>query len=396
MTARHISARRDLLIHNTISKCQWHPPLPLSEGCGHQPTGVLGVEKREGGPRKWEAQAVHRENRQRQKLLPVFFHSFFLHPPLTPVTPKLPPLPPPLCPNASQRRLLSSFRCDCHHHHLPLIQTRAGGGPFRRFDTTPTTTTSLTSKRELEVVLPTPLPPPPPPSHSNMSRRWSFSSFQHLCHHHHLPRVQTRARGSSFCCFNMTPTTTTSLTFKRKSEVVHFVVSTRLPHHHLPHVQMRAGGGSFHRFDTTPTTTTSLAFKRKLEVVVFVILTPSPHHHLPSIQTRAGGGSFRCFDMFPTTTTSLASKREPEEIHFIISTCLPPPPPPSFRNASWRWFISPFRCASHHYYLPRIQARAGGGPFQRFQGIRRHRHHIITTRESITAKIDKRGRGRRK
>ena len=152
MTAHHVSARHDLLIHNTISKCQRHPPLPSSEGCGRQPTGVLGVEKREGGPRKWEAQAVCRENGQQQKLLPIFFHSFFLHPPLTPVTPKLPPLPPPSCPNASRRRLLSSFRCDCHHHHLPRIQMRAGGGPFQHFDAPPTTTTSLASKCKLEVV----------------------------------------------------------------------------------------------------------------------------------------------------------------------------------------------------------------------------------------------------
>ena len=152
MTACHVSARCDLLIHNTISKRQRHLPLPSSEGCGHQPTGVLGVEKREGGPRKWEAQAVRRKNRQRQKLLPIFFCSFFLHLPLTPVTPKLPPLPPPSCPNMSRRQLLLLFQCDCHHHHLPRIQTRARGGPFRHFDAPPTTTTSLTSKCEPEVV----------------------------------------------------------------------------------------------------------------------------------------------------------------------------------------------------------------------------------------------------
>ena len=211
---------------------------------------------------------------------------------------------------------------------------------------TPTTTTSLTSKHKPEVVffvILTQLPLPPPPSCPNTSRRWSF---QCLCHHHHLPHVQTRARGGSFCHFDMTPTTTTSLTFKRK-----------------------------------------------LEVVVFVISMPLPHHHLPHIQMRAGGGSFCCFDMLPTTTTSLASKREPEEVHFIVSTHLPPPPPPSFRNTSQTWFISPFRHASHHYHLPCIQAQAGGGPFQWFQGIRRRRH-IITACESIMAKIDKRGRGR--
>jgi hypothetical protein len=40
-----------------------------------QPTGELGVEKREGGPRKWEAQAVRRENGQRLLSLPIFFRS---------------------------------------------------------------------------------------------------------------------------------------------------------------------------------------------------------------------------------------------------------------------------------------------------------------------------------
>jgi len=117
-----------------------------------QPTGELGVEKREGGPRKWEAQAVHCENGQRLLSLPVFLRSFFLHLPLMPVTPRLPPLPPPSRPNVSWRWLLSSFRHDCHHHHLPCIQTQAGGGPFRRFDAPPTTTTSLASKCKLEVV----------------------------------------------------------------------------------------------------------------------------------------------------------------------------------------------------------------------------------------------------
>ena len=152
------------------------------------------MEKHEGGPRKWEAQAVHRENRQRQMLLPVFSHSFFLHPPLTPVTPRLPPPPPPLHPNVSWRWFFSFFRHVTHHHHLPRIQLQAGGGIFRSFNTSPTTTTSLASKCEPEVVLfviSTRHPPPPPPSHPNASQRWFFHLFDRLCHHHHLPRVQT-------------------------------------------------------------------------------------------------------------------------------------------------------------------------------------------------------------
>jgi len=187
------------------------------------------------------------------------------------VSTQLPPLPPPSCPNASWRWLFLSFQHDCHHHHLPHIQMRAGGGHFCRFDTTPTTT-SLASKCELEVVIfiiLTRLPPPPPPSHPNASRRWSFSSFRHDSHHH------------------------------------------------LPRIQMRAGGGYFHRFDTTATTTTSLASKHEPEVVFFSMFRHVSHHnHLPHIQMRAGGGSFRCFDMSPATTTTLTSKREPEVVLF--------------------------------------------------------------------------------
>jgi len=249
------SAASPQLAAPSAGRIQPHPPLPSSEGCGQlivNQRGSWGVEKREGGPRKWEAQAVRHENRQRHLSLPVFSHSFFLRPPLMPVTPRLPPPPPPLRPNASRRWFFSFFRHVTHHHHLPCIQSRAGGGVFRSFDTSPTTTTSLASKREPEVVfssirLPVPpppppsrpntswrwsisailmhLPPPPPPSHPNVSWRWFFRLFDHLCHHHHLPRVQTRAGGGRF------------QPFRHDSH-----------HLHLPRVQMRAGGGQFQRF----------------------------------------------------------------------------------------------------------------------------------------------------
>ena len=84
-----------------------------------------------------------------------------------------PPPPPPSHSDASWRWFFSTFRHVFRHHHLPRIQTRAGGGSFRRFDTSPTTTTSLMSKRELEVVflsIRLPVPPPPPPSRPNASR----------------------------------------------------------------------------------------------------------------------------------------------------------------------------------------------------------------------------------
>jgi len=209
--------------------------------------------------------------------------------------------------------------------------------------------------------------PPPPPSRPNASRRWLLKSFRRDCHHHHLPRIQTRAGGGSFRRFDTTATTTTSLASKREPEVVIFVLSTRLPqppppsrpnasrrwsfsffrrdshHHHLPRVQMRAGGGYFCSSNASATTTTSLASKREPEVVFFCVST-SP----------------------TTTTTSLASKREPEVVFFCVSTRHPPPSPPSRSNASRRWCFSAFRHPCNHHHLPRVQTRAGGGVFRRF------------------------------
>ena len=112
----------------------------------------------------------------------------------------LPP-PPPSHPNASRRWFFQLFRHVSRHHHLPRVQTRAGGGFFRPFAMSPATTTSLASKREPEVVFSTLspcLPPPPPPSCPNTSRRWCFRRFRHVSHHHHLPRIQTRAGGGVF------------------------------------------------------------------------------------------------------------------------------------------------------------------------------------------------------
>jgi len=123
------------------------------------------------------------------------------------VSAPLPPPPPPSRPSASWRWIFSTFRRLCHHHLLPPIPSRAGGGSFVCFDA-PTTTTTLASKREPEVVLSsvsTDPPPPPPPSCPNASWRWFFRWFRRP-HHHHLPRVQTRAGGGIFGCFDMTAT----------------------------------------------------------------------------------------------------------------------------------------------------------------------------------------------
>jgi len=72
-----------------------------------------------------------------------------------------PPPSPPSRSIASRRWCFLVFRHPCNHHHLPHIQTRAGGGVFQCFDMSPTTTPSLASKRETEVVffgISTPLP----------------------------------------------------------------------------------------------------------------------------------------------------------------------------------------------------------------------------------------------
>ena len=119
----------------------------------------------------------------------VFFHSFDMSPTTSlasnrelvvvffVLSTRLPPPPPPSRPNASRRWFFSTFRHVSRHHHLPRVQTRAGGGFFRPFDMSPATTTSLASKCEPEVVFSTlspRLPPPPPPSRPNASRRWFF------------------------------------------------------------------------------------------------------------------------------------------------------------------------------------------------------------------------------
>jgi len=217
-------------------------------------------------------------------------------------------------------------------------------------------------------------------------------SFRHDSHHHHLPRVQMRARGGCFRRFDAFAPTTTSLAFKHELLGGFFSFFQRLCHHRpLPRFQTRTGGGFFCRFETTPTTSSSLASKRELEVVSF-----RRFHHLPPPPPSRPNASWRWF---------LRPFRPPAAT-----------PPPSRSNASWRWsfssfppsattttplaskrepevVISSFRCDSHHHHLPRIQMRVGGGPFRRFQGICRRRRHVITARESITAKMDKRGRG---
>ena len=173
MTMHHISAYDVTCSQlatpsaNTSSSATSTPP--LFRGMWVSINREFGVKKCEGGPRKWEAQAVCYENGQ-HLLLSVFSHSFFLHLPLTPITPRLLPPPPLSHPNASWRWLLLLFWPDSYHHHLPCIQTWAGGG--------------------------------------------FFSLFQCNSHHHHLFHIQTWAEAGFFCSFDLTSTTTTTLRSK--------------------------------------------------------------------------------------------------------------------------------------------------------------------------------------
>jgi len=82
---------------NRLGKPQ---PLPSNEGCRPpfriiaapgRSTKELGMEKREGGPKKWEAQAVRHEKRTTTVIVVRFRSpfSFCPHPPLTPLRPTI-------------------------------------------------------------------------------------------------------------------------------------------------------------------------------------------------------------------------------------------------------------------------------------------------------------------
>ena len=159
------------------------------------------MEKCEGGPRKWEAQAVCHENGQRQMSMPIFSYFFFFNLPLTPVTPTFTPPSPPSHPNASQSWMFSTrFPLPPPPSHLNASQRwtfwafQRVSHPttylapnaslrwifFRCFDACATATTSLASEHELEVDLSgfsTPLLPAPPLSHLIASLRWIFQMF---------------------------------------------------------------------------------------------------------------------------------------------------------------------------------------------------------------------------
>ena len=62
------------------------------------------------------------------------------------------PLPPPSRPNASWRWFFQLLQRIYTDHHLPRVQTRAGGGLSRCFNASATITTPLASKRQPEVV----------------------------------------------------------------------------------------------------------------------------------------------------------------------------------------------------------------------------------------------------
>jgi len=310
-------------------------PLQRDVGGSYLINGGVGDGETRGGTQEVGGPSSAYENWQRQMSLPVFFHSFFVNPPLTPGIPTVPRPPPPSRPNASRRWSFFDFPHVCHDDHLPRVQTRAGGGFFRFFR------------------------PVCPLFHlPRVQTRVGGGSFsvRHVCHQHHLPRVQMRAGGGFFGRFNPPPTATTSLVSKHELEVDFSDLSTRLPPPPPPSCPNASRGWIFSMFRR--------------------VCQP---HHLPRIQTQAGGGFFRRFDTSSPATTSLASKRELEVDFSDVSTRLPPPPPPSHPSASRRWIFSTFRRLCHYHRLPCVHI------------ITATVH--ITAHESMTAKTDRRGRG---
>ena len=266
---------------------------PLFRGMWAAPsrlTEELGMEKHEGGPRKWEAHSVCHEIRATMFVV-ACFHHLSSHPhwgnlttrtkwqcettmtPETPMTPKTTTTSPPL-------------------FYLPRIQTRAAGGFFNGFNAASTTSTTLASKCELEVDLSgvsTCLAPPPPPSHPNASQRWTFLAFQHVWHHHHLPCIQMRAGGRLFSGFKAAAIASTSLALNASQRWIVLAFWC----HHLPrgvffprHQRRRGGVKPTHR----RVRMFSLPFGAPEAARNFIALFATPQWGVASLQRRRQGG----------------------------------------------------------------------------------------------------------
>jgi hypothetical protein len=233
----------------------------------------------------------------------------------------------------------------------------------------------------------TPLPQPPPPSRPNASRRWIFRDFRCLCHHRHLPRVQTRAGGG----FDVTTTTTTSLASKCELEVEFSDVLTPCHHHHLPLIQKRAGGGVFGHFDAYAATSislaskssaaisTSVASKRESEVkfsaVSSPLLPPSPSSH-PNASRRCNFGQYQSLCLH----LHLSHRNASRCFFSVVSYPLSPPPSHLRPHASQRYFFWLFRTLCHHLDIAHFQIRARGGVSGAFDALATTSPPLQTTR----------------
>jgi hypothetical protein len=171
------------------------------------------MEKCEGGPRKWEAQAVRHENGQRQMSMPVFSYFFFFNPPLTPVTPTFTPPSPPSHPNASRSWMFST----CFPLPPPPSHPNA-------------------SRRWIFSMFSTRFPLPPPPSHPNASRRWTFWAFRRVSHPTTSLAPNASLRWIFFGCFDACAAATTSLASERELEVDLSGFQHLCHQHHLPRI----------------------------------------------------------------------------------------------------------------------------------------------------------------
>ena len=175
---------------------------------------------------------------------------------------------------------------------------------LRRFDTVRNSSTSLVCKGEPEVDpyhFLTPLPRLLPPSH---------------------------ARGGFLSHIDAAATSSTSLACKSETEVYSCPL-------HLPRMQKRAGGGFFSCFDAdTPSSTLFVRFFSRFDA--------GPFLHFPCGVSTVLVVFLQRLDAVCAVTTSLACKSEPEVVFYGVSMPFASPPPPTHATATQWCFFTAF------------------------------------------------------
>jgi hypothetical protein len=172
--------------------------------------------------------------------------------------------------------------------------------------------------------------------------------------HHYLPRMQPRDAGV-LRGFNPVRASTTSLACKSEPGVEFLGFR---PRPRSPPPPSRASASrrrviwGFHPIRAPPPPSHARASRRRCFISFQPRLRP---HLLRHVQVRAGGGFLCGFDAVCPISTSLAHNSEPEVDFSHVSSPFAPFPPPS-RQRIYLWL----RPRSPHFYLPRVQRRAGG------------------------------------